>query len=248
MRICIISDIHFKYKRNAPEDRENEAIVLRFLEEAIGKYDLLILAGDIFDLWFDWRYAIVKQYFPLLVRLDEIRRAGCRIVHISGNHDFWFNDFLPEYLNVELYDRSFSIKADGKKIHVCHGDEHTVNDLRYQVYRSFIRLPFIRWIFSLLHPDLALSIGSLLSRSSRGRKKDPNIRSKQQGGLVKHAQSLIKRGKADYVIMGHSHHPVLKKLDGGVYANCGDWITHHSFVEVIGGEISINYYIDKGVI
>ncbi len=248
MRICIISDIHFKYRRNSPEDKENEAIVLRFLEEAIGKYDLMILAGDIFDLWFDWRYTIVKQYFPLLVRLDEITRAGCKIVHISGNHDFWFNDFFPDYLGIELYDHSYTIEADGKTIHVCHGDEHTVNDRRYQIYRYFIRLPFMRRLFSLLHPDLALSLGSLLSRSSRGRKEEQNLKREKQEGLIKHAQSLIKRGKADYVVMGHSHHPMLKELDGGAYANCGDWISHHSFIEVICGKISINYYIDKGVI
>lgn len=249
MRICIISDLHFKFRRNSPEDLENERIILSFLEEAIGKYDLLILAGDIFDLWFDWRYTIIKQYFPLLVRLDEIRRAGCRIVHISGNHDFWFNDFLPEYLDIELYRDSFSIIADGKRLHVCHGDEHTVNDLRYRIFRRVIRLPLVRRIFSVFHPDFALGLGSFLSRSSRGRKEDAALRKSKEQGLIKHAQSLITRGKADFVVMGHSHNPTLKTLDGGIYANCGDWLSHYTFIEVIAGELSINYYMsNKGAI
>jgi len=64
MRVCVISDLHYKYTDPCPEDRENSALVLSFLAEAKGKYDLMILNGDIFDLWFDWRYGIIKQYFP----------------------------------------------------------------------------------------------------------------------------------------------------------------------------------------
>ena len=100
MRICIISDLHCKYSKLSKVDKENSDLVLSFLEQARGKYDLLILNGDIFDLWYDWKYTIIKQYFPLLVKLYEIRQAGCRIVHITGNHDFWFGDFLPDYLEI----------------------------------------------------------------------------------------------------------------------------------------------------
>lgn len=247
MNICIISDLHFKYSKANTEDLENSAFVLDFLDSITGKYDLLILAGDIFDLWFDWNYTIIKQYFPLLVKLYEISQASCRIVHISGNHDFWFGNFLPDYINVELVDETFLLEADGKKILVCHGDTHTVNDMRYQLFRRIIRFPFTKKLFSILHPDLALGLGSKLSRSSRARKDPPPMRRKKNSGLHSYARSQIRSKKADYVIMGHSHHPELIEMEGGFYANCGDWISHHSFVEIISGDIRIqNYNIRKG--
>ncbi len=242
MRICIISDLHFKYSKPNAEDIENSTIILEFLESIKGKYDLLILAGDIFDLWFDWNFTIIKQYFPLLVKLYEISQSSCRIVHISGNHDFWFGDFLPEYLKIELKDECFRITTDNRKILVCHGDTHTVNDLRYQIFRRFIRIPLMKRMFGLLHPDLALGLGSKLSRSSRARKDPPPLRRRKNSGLMSFAESQIKQGKADIVVMGHSHYPELVPIQNGFYANCGDWISHHSFVEIISGEIRIQHY------
>ena len=247
MRICIISDLHYKYSKLSKVDKENSDLMLSFLEQARGKYDLLILNGDIFDLWYDWKYTIIKQYFPLLVKLYEIRQAGCRIVHITGNHDFWFGDFLPDYLGVELVDESLEFIADGKKIYVCHGDTHTVNDFRYQSYRRVIRLPFMKIIFGLLHPDFALGLGSKMSRSSRTRKDSTALRNKKNEGLRAYARKLIKNGRADYVIMGHSHNPELIKYENGFYANSGDWINHHTYIEIISGTIQIKHYnIKKG--
>lgn len=242
MRICMISDLHYKYIKPSAEDRENAALVLDFLDAAKGKYDLMILGGDIFDLWYDWRYTIIKQYFPLLVRLYALQQSGCRLVHICGNHDFWFGDFLPDYLGIELYQESFELFADGKKLYICHGDTHTVNDLRYKVFRKFIRLPLMQKLFGLLHPDLALGLGSLLSRSSRARKDLPELRDRKNAGLLRFASTMIHSGKADYVLMGHSHNPMVIRLGSGYYANSGDWISQHSYLEIISGVISLKHY------
>jgi len=246
MRICVISDLHYKYTDPSAEDRENSALILSFLENAKHKYDLLILNGDIFDLWYDWHYSIIKQYFPLLVRLYELKQSGCRLVLVSGNHDFWFGNFLQDYLGIEVYMDGFNISDGGKNIHVCHGDTHTVNDLRYQIFRKLIRLPLLKRIFGWLHPDLALGLGSLLSRSSRARKDPPELRERKNAGLIAYAAGMIRTGKADYVVMGHSHNPILKEIGTGYYANSGDWISHHSYIEINSGIISLNqYFINK---
>jgi UDP-2,3-diacylglucosamine hydrolase len=246
MKICVISDLHFKYTSPNADDMENSRIVLEFLDQARGKYDLLVLNGDIFDLWYDWKYCIIKQFFPLLVKLYELSRSGCRIVQISGNHDFWFGDFLPEYLKVELVDEAFCLESDGKKIHICHGDTHTVNDFRYKLFRRVIRLPLTKLIFGFLHPDIALGVGSKMSRSSRARKDTAGTRKRKNQGLEGYARALIVHGKADYVVMGHSHEPLLKEIDGGFYVNSGDWVSHHSYVEIISGTIKLKHYNDNG--
>nr|MDK2851362.1 UDP-2,3-diacylglucosamine hydrolase [Candidatus Cloacimonadota bacterium] len=242
MRICVISDLHYNYTSGNPKDRQNKALILDFLGQIRGKYDCLILAGDIFDLWYDWHYCIVKQYFPILVKLFEVRQSGCRIIHISGNHDFWFEDFLSEYLDIELMPEFFELQADGKKIYVCHGDTHTVNDMRYQFFRRLIRIPLVKKFFAVLHPDLALSIGNLMSRSSRARIAPDPLLKKKTAGLIDFATKLILQNRADIVVMGHTHNPQLLPIHDGFFANSGDWINHYSYVEIIDGDIRLEYF------
>lgn len=235
MKIIALSDCHFKYHPTDKADAENAKLLTNFLGSIVGKYDLMVLVGDIFDLWFDWKYTIVKQYFPLLRRLADIADAGCRIVYISGNHDFWFGDFLSKYLGCEMHPEGFSLETDGVHIRFEHGDIRTVNDLRYQLYRKLIRLNFMRGIFAAIHPDLALQLGTFLSRSSRTRPENPEVRRRKTQGLKNYAKSLIDNKKADIVVMGHSHIPELAPINNGYYANCGDWINHHTYLEIIAG-------------
>lgn len=242
MRILAISDSHYKFAPHSAADQANAQRLIGFLKAAKGKYELVALVGDIFDLWFDGRYTIVKQYFPVLKALADLHDSGARIIYISGNHDFWFGDFLSRYLGCEIYTDGVTITADGKQIRFEHGDIRTVNDLRYQLYRKVVRLSLVKNIFHLLHPDLALSIGSLFSRSSRQRKENPELRKAKTRGLENYAKSLIKKGKADIVVMGHSHLPQLKQFEKGYYANCGDWLQHFSYVEIDEGIPTLNEY------
>ncbi len=246
MRICVISDAHIKFVPWDAADRENAKLFQAFLKKAVGKYDLLVLNGDIFDLWFDWKSLIIKEYFGVLHRFAELDETGCKIVMISGNHDFWFNDFFTKHLNAVVQDKSHALTADGKKMFFSHGDFYTYNDTRYKILRRLIRLPFSKGLFSLLHPELALRLGAKLSRSSRFRQVPALLQRKKSEGLEHHAGYMIKRKGYDIVCMGHSHHPKLQRLDGGIYANSGDWTTHRSYLEIIDGEVELKFYNEKG--
>ena len=221
---------------------DNANILQSFLASCVGNYDMLVLGGDIFDLWFDWKYTIVKQYFPILRLLADIHDAGCRIIYISGNHDFWFGDFLSKYLGCEIFPNGFTYEVDGKILRFEHGDTRTVNDLRYQIYRRIIRLSGMKHLFSLLHPDLALNLGTVLSRTSRKRPRSNDERNRRTGGLYVYAEKLILSKKADIVVMGHSHKPDLIPIGSGYYANCGDWLEHYSYLEIINGSVELKHY------
>ncbi len=239
MKTCIVSDIHYKYYVRNEEDQENNLRILRFLDSIIGEFDQLILNGDVFDLWFDWEYGLIKQYFPVLKKIADIREHGCSIKYISGNHDFWFNDFFPEYLDVQLIDDSYCFEDSGKRVLVTHGDLYTVNDFRYKLFRSLIRLRMMKSIFALIHPYIALTLGSKMSRSSRKRTSPPELRRRKSSGLEQYARKQILHHGYDYVVMGHSHEPLLKTIEQGAYVNCGDWVKHFSYVKIIDGNIEL---------
>lgn len=236
MRTIIASDFHLKFHENE-EDILRRERVLYFLDSLIGKADLLILNGDVFDLWFCWKNVIIKGYFPILKKLADIKEKGCRIVFIAGNHDFWFRDFLTNYMDIEVYKNSFIEEIDGKKILISHGDLYTSNDLRYKLFRTLVRNRFMMFIFEILHPDFSLEIGKKLSRSSRKKRTARNLTIKREKGLIDFARKQLKN--YDIVVMGHSHLPKILELENGIYANAGDWIINNTYLEMIDGNIKL---------
>lgn len=244
MRIVAISDVHYKYAPSTEEDFSTNAAIISFVQSLCGDCDLLVLNGDIFDLWFDWKYCIIADFFPLLHALENLRESGSEIVFISGNHDFWFGDFFPKTMQIKLFPDRYTFEADGKKMLFTHGDLYTVNDMRYKIFRSLIRMRVIKSIFSILHPDLALKLGLQLSRSSRKRKISKELRAQKTKGLERFAATQI-NNTYDIVVMGHSHDPVLIPMGKGTYANCGDWIKHRSYIKIIDGIIGLYSFAPK---
>lgn len=242
MRICVISDLHIKFSTLDAEEQQRHQRILDLLRNAVGHYDLMILNGDIFDLWTETACTIVKQYFPFLHACANLRETGCRFAYISGNHDFWFGDFFREILPMDLYDEAFTLVADGKKMLFCHGDLHTVNDTRYQIFRSVIRTPLVKGIYNLLNPDLGLNLGKRLSRSSRLRRINPLHLAKKAAGLERYATDQIKHHGYDIVVMGHSHKPCLKQIGSGFYANGGDGVQSFTYVNIIDGNVELCNY------
>lgn len=245
MKICIVSDVHYKYHSLDPTDLIVQKRFLSFLDFIIGRYDLLVLCGDIFDLYNEYKHLIIREYFGIYHRLAKIKAAGCRIVYLSGNHDFWFDTFLSDELGVELYPDTFTLQADGKTIIFSHGDLYTVNDLRYQLLRKVLRLPLTRTLFNLIHPDWALVLGSHLSRSSRQRPASITLQKKRSRGLKTWAKQKILQGKADIVVMGHSHEAEILPIGTGFYANAGEWIKQPSYLEITDGNIALIHYNTK---
>ena len=239
MNVYIASDFHLKFVENA-EDIERRKKVIAFLDSIKDDADLLILNGDIFDLWFVWKKFIIKGYFPLLFKLNQLREKGIRIVFIAGNHDFWFRNFLTGTLGIEVYENDFCETIDGVKTFVSHGDRYTTNDLHYQIFRKMIRNKFIMWIFGNLHPDFALSIGKNMSRSSRKQQVADDILNKREQGLIKFAKEKL--NETDLVILGHSHLPKIERYENGIYANAGNWINNSSYLTMTNGKIELHNY------
>ena len=226
MKYIIASDFHLKYTENE-EDKQRRERVEGFLSSLVGKIDGLILAGDIFDLWVEWDKVIIKSYFNVLKIFSLLKESGCRMIYLSGNHDFWFGEFLQKNIGFEMYEKTFSEVINGKRVLVSHGDLFAINDLRYQIVRPIIRSLIAQKIFRAIHPDCSLSLGQKLSRTSRERKINVKAKNMQVSSLVKTAEKLSK--EYDLIVFGHSHVPQKREIGNSVYVNCGDWVEHNSY-------------------
>lgn len=239
MNVYLASDFHLKFVEK-DDDLKRRKKVISFLDSIKEDADLLILNGDIFDLWFVWKKFMIKGYFPILAKLYELTNSGIRVVFIAGNHDFWFKGFLSKTIGIEVYENHFQETFDGVKTYISHGDKYTSNDLRYQIFRRLIRNKFIMWVFGSLHPDCALYIGKKMSRSSRKQKRSENKLNLREKGLIQFAKNKLQ--ETDLVVLGHSHLPKILELKNGLYANAGDWITNYTYLSIKNGKINLHNY------
>jgi len=245
MKCVIVSDFHLKINEDK-NDLERRIRVESFLKSLLGKIDCLILAGDIFDLWIEWEKVIIKSYFTILKTFSLLKDSGCRLVFLSGNHDFWLDDFLKNKIGFEIYDVYFQDYINNKRVFVSHGDLFTKNDIRYQIYRKLVRLSVTRKLCQLLHPDLCLAIGQKMSRSSRERKNDNALIQVKEAGLLLKAKELSR--DYDLIVFGHTHNPVKIDLEKSVYINCGDWIKNSSYCYIDSEKCELlNYTLFKDI-
>jgi len=165
MKIICISDLHQRFFVDKEEQKKLD-IFYSFLDACIADPpDKLIIAGDLFDVWFEYSMVIPKAFFDTLHKLKTLIEQGTQVVYVAGNHDFVFKDFFQLNLQAEVYMNDYVFNCAGKKFYVSHGDEYTSNDLQYHVLKSILRNPLVLKLFSWFHPDAGLRVGKLMSRS-----------------------------------------------------------------------------------
>jgi UDP-2,3-diacylglucosamine hydrolase len=233
MIIYAVSDVHIKYNENQ-DDLERKNIFVRFLESIHADADVLILNGDIFDLWIEWKYIQIAAYFPVIRQLKKLSEKGCRIIYLAGNHDFWMGEYLKKEIGAGIYPDHCRVELDNKNYFISHGDLLTINDMRYHIFRAVIRRTIVKRIVQMLHPDFVLKIGAGLSRTSRNRTKPRRLGERQGQGLFNYAKAHA--DEYDIFLMGHIHQPKIEKIEKSILVNSGDWITHRTYVKIIDGE------------
>ena len=241
MKIICISDIHQKLQVD-DEEREKLKRLYSFLDEIkTWNLDKLIIAGDLFDVWYEYKTVIPKPYFTTLTKLKSISNRGIKIIYLAGNHDFRFRDFLQNEIQAEVYLNDYEFMVENRKFFISHGDDYTSNDARYHLFKTILRNKFVNHIFGIVHPDLGLKFGKWMSRSSRKEKVPEKRKIKLEKGLINFSKKKFSEG-FEYVIMGHIHQPRILTFDNGKYINLGDWISHYSYLEIKDKNVELKYW------
>jgi len=95
MALYIFSDAHLGCGSDEAEKRKQARIAeLVKLVEQDG--DRLVILGDLFDFWFEYKHAIPKEHTDTLFLLRELVRRGMTVDYVSGNHDFWMDDYFEK--------------------------------------------------------------------------------------------------------------------------------------------------------
>ena len=230
--ILFVSDLHFGRQVDRFERQRRDSF-FRFLEAHAG-VDRLIIAGDLFQFWFDLGQMMPKGYFDILQALATLRRSGTRIDYLAGNHDWWRGAFWEDELGIILHAGDLTLQAQGRRILVQHGDGVGPGDHGYKLLKRVLRSPITRSLAHLVHFDLLLHLAHRGDRMShRHTSQQPVDKQRLQ---VAARQAFA--SNHDALILGHVHTQLHDKTDDGELLVIGDWLTLHSYVRLQGGVLT----------
>ncbi len=227
-----ISDCHLGFGRDRNADREREDRLLQVLEKikaeaAEGKAKQLFIVGDLFDSWFEYRFAIPRRHVRTLALLADIRKL-IPVEYLMGNHDFGHRNYFRDELHIPISGGDLERELLGKKFYIAHGDGKALNDTGYLILRKILRNKFLLWGFSWVHPDIGIRLAERISGGSRTY-TDNRDALQNQDGLRIFAEKKIIEERFDYVIMGHRHKPQEDRIGSGWYINLGDWLKSYTY-------------------
>jgi UDP-2,3-diacylglucosamine hydrolase len=232
--LTLVSDAHFG---SGADEAERRRSFVRFLDSLHGT-TRLVVAGDLFQFWFDLGRTMPKGYFDILAALHALRRSGTRIDYLAGNHDYWRSGFFRDELGVDTHCGPLELQAQGRRVLVLHGDGAGPGDLGYKLLRRIVRSRLVVGAARLLHPDLLQSVARAAGSMSR---TYTNQRPPDLARLEAVARSGFERG-ADAVVLGHVHTQLHRQMRGGELVVIGDWLELRSFVQLESGRFRLGRF------
>lgn len=142
-------------------------------------------------------------------------------------------DFIPE-LKMRVFKKERIIKIGNKKVLLAHGDGYFEYDPFGNAFNYFVRTPFVKFLFYLIHPDIGIPMARFISKISRNNseKKDVPLT------LPTRTKKFFEKG-GDICVLGHFHKPMFIEEKGKIYVNTGEFPVHETYVFLSEKKISL---------
>ena len=185
----------------------------------------LVIGGDFFDFWFNYKYVVPSGYVGLLEQLDILHQSGIAIHYVLGNHDFWDFGYFKEKFGAVVYPGNLEFKENDFHIQVCHGDGILKNDRGYRFMKKIIRSPLCIFLFKNFHPDWGCGLAKKVSKASGDYHHHDLKADAIRIELIEYAHSQWKLG-FNTVLLGHYHQTGIVEENGNSVIFMGDWLRH----------------------
>lgn len=233
--VYFIGDAHIG-TAGAEVEADKESRLLRLLDEVDERAAALVLMGDLFDFWFEYRHAIPSRGFAVLARLHRLAQSGLPIDFLGGNHDWWAGSFLESQIGVHPHSEPIDVECQGRRLFLAHGDGLAPGDNGYRVLRRVFRNPLAIAAYRWLHPDFGIPLATHSSHTSRRHTEAQPIVGARLWQTI--AQPRFDRGR-DAVLIGHFHLPIHLQATGRDFIINGDWMGHWSYSVLEEGQFTL---------
>ncbi|MDE2732704.1 MAG: UDP-2,3-diacylglucosamine diphosphatase [Bacteroidota bacterium] len=214
--VLFVSDMHFQ----AEGSRAAEMALVACIRANQASLSHLILGGDVFDAYIEYRSLIPKGCVRLMGCLAELADAGIQISYILGNHDCWHKDYFAAELGILLCPDALQMDWNGGQVNAEHGDAVRGTSTLRRFAKAILRHPVPGALYRTLIPgDWGMRLAHQVKRGLDARSESP-----QTAAILRnYARNLLESGPADLVLLGHSHKPEFHLWPQGAYINAGSW-------------------------
>jgi len=243
-KLYLLSDFHLGAP-NAAASLEREKAVVAFLESVRHDAGRIIIAGDIFDFWFEYKKAIPRGFTRLLGKLAELTDSGIPVEVFVGNHDMWMRDYFQHELNIPVHYEPKVYEWNGKRFYIGHGDGLGPGDHGFKFIKKIFRNPLCQWLFGWLHPNLGIGLANYFSRKSREKtgEADAEFLGADKEWLIIYCKEVLLKEHYNYFIFGHRHYPIDFALnERSRYINLGDWIRNFTYASFDGQDVQLHHW------
>lgn len=239
MRAIFLADAHLR----RPEERNYQALQ-EFLAGLEGRADLLVILGDLFEFLIGYPVRKFPHYLPVLDSLLRVRERGTRLVYCEGNHDFHLGSFFTGTLGAEVHPGPAVLDLDGKRVHICHGDQINRSELPVRLLRALLHGPLVRGLIPVVPARVACTIAERLGRRSAARRAKKKRRTDTRAMLIREYAAARFAEGCSAVITGHFHLPFQESSpdDARTLVSLGEWISRYSYAEYRDGIFTLTSY------
>lgn len=222
-------------------EAKREEILFSFFDHVRKTGGTLIINGDLFDFYFEYKYVIPKVYSHFYYQILKLRESGVKVHYVLGNHDYWVMDFINDTLFDEVYDDDVKIKIGGKTFYITHGDGFLSWDKSYRALKRLIRSRLFIWFYRSLHPSIGYSFANWVSKKGEHYAHSDEYNKKILNEMRIQAKPYLDNG-CDYFISGHYHQAKELDMKNGKLLILGDWLNFFSYAKFDGNDLKLCFW------
>lgn len=239
--LFFMSDAHLG--ADSPADEHTKTTRLHGFWEHVGESGAdLVIVGDLFDFWFEFRHAVPNLGLDHLEALRRLVLAGRRVHYVAGNHDFWAGRYLRDDIGIQFHPEELAMVAGGARVVFRHGDGWLPGEHAYRFMRSVMRNPVSIRLFQMLSPDLGFPLARRVSHMGKERH---TLTERALSANAEAARRRLREG-ADVLITAHLHTPLHFVWPEGQWLVTGDWMRHFTFGTITAAGPELYYWNDLG--
>ncbi len=243
--IYFVSDFHLGIP-DYESSLQREKKFVKWLDTIKDQASAILLMGDIFDFWYEYKTVVPKGFTRLFGKLAELSDAGINLFLFRGNHDIWAFNYLEKELGVKIYREPVVTTSRGKTFFLAHGDGLGPGDKGYKMLKKVFECRLCQWLYRWVHPDIGARLGLYFSRRSRIANMIKQGKGEHKIPLEKEMlyQFTLSESKKnpdiDYFVFGHRHIPLNHPINETTnLVILGDWISHFSYAVFDGKNLKL---------
>lgn len=194
----------------------------------------LLVMGDLFDFWFEYKAVIPRRPFRTLAKLAVLVEKGVGVEVMGGNHDRWGGSFWAEELHITFNPDGAGLMMAGRQAWAHHGDGLAEQKLGGRLIHRITRSRITVGAFRRLHPDLGFRLADRLSGGLAETNKSPEAIEAAADAQELYARAVLAaRPELGLVILAHTHRQRLVEAEPGrFYLNAGQWMADRHYAVV----------------